>query len=85
MFLWIVVLKVEYAPFIRINYMRIQIFVISFMLPSIGHMYMSMQKVFGPISIKQCPKYLKSLVRQISSVIELICRRVRHQNIKSSL
>ena len=68
----IVVLEFENAPFVSIDNMGILIFVISFVVSPIGHVYMAMKEKFGPVFFQQCPEYLKSLMGQIPPVVQLI-------------
>ena len=46
---------------------------------------MSVEEVFGLIFVKKISECLKSLRRQIKSVIELICRGMSHQDIESPM
>lgn len=68
----IVVLEFENAPFVSIDNMGILIFVISFVVSPIGHVYMAMKEKFGPVFFQQRAEDLKALVREIPSVIELV-------------
>ena len=84
MCLWIVIFKFKYAPFKSIDDMSILVFIITFMLPSICHMDMAMEEKFRPVFFQQRAEDLKSLVGEVSSVIELISRGVGDQNIESA-
>ena len=83
MFSGIFILKIEHTPFKRINHMRILVFVVSFMLSSVGHMYMSVQEILRAIFFHQIQEHPESLMRKISPVIQFISRCMRHKDIKS--
>ena len=83
--LGILIFKFKYTFFIHIEYMGIQILVIPLVLSAIGHMDMTMKKIFRAVFLHQLPEYLESLVRQVPSVIELVCRGMGHQDINSFL
>ena len=51
----IVVLEFENAPLVSIDNMGILIFVISFVVSPIGHVYMAMKEKFGPVFFQQGP------------------------------
>lgn len=80
----IVVPEFKNAPLIGIDNMGILIFVISFVVSSIGHVYMAMKEKLGPVFFQQCSEYLKSLMRQIPPVVQLISGGMGNKNIKSS-
>lgn len=45
----VIILKLKETLFIGVNHMGILIFVIPLMLSSIGHMHMTVKKIFGPV------------------------------------
>ena len=83
--LGILVLKVKHTPFKGVDYMGILILVIPLVLPSIGHMHMAVEEKFRMVLFNQAAENLESLMRQVSSVIELVGRRVSHQNVKAAV
>ena len=83
MFLRILILKFKDAPLVSVDYMRVQIFVITLMIPSIRHMHMPVKEKFRMVFLYQPLKRPESLMRQIPSVIKLIGRRMRHQYIEA--
>ena len=85
MLLWVLVFEIKHTALISIDNVGVHIFVISFMLSSIVHMHMTMQKIFWLIFFHQGAEDPKALMRQIPSVVQLISGRMRHQDIKPTL
>ena len=79
----ILILKLKDASFIGIYHMGVLILIVPFMAHSVRQVHMPMEKKFRPVFFQKPPKHLKALMGQIPPVIELICRRMGHQNIKS--
>ena len=72
--LGILVLKVKHTPFKGVDYMGILILVIPLVLPSIGHMHMAVEEKFRMVLFNQAAENLESLMRQVSSIVELVRR-----------
>ena len=53
MFLRILILKFKDAPLVSVDYMRVQIFVITLMIPSIRHMHMPVKEKFRMVFLYQ--------------------------------
>ena len=85
MFPQIIIFIIKYISFICIDNMCALIFITSFMLPSVSHMHMSMYEELRTVLLYQLYKYLNSLMWQISSVIDLICRSMCDQNVKTTV
>lgn len=69
MFLRILILKFKDAPLVSVDYMRVQIFVITLMIPSIRHMHMPVKEKFRLILLHQRTEYLKSLMGKVPPVV----------------
>jgi hypothetical protein len=48
-------------------------------------MHMAVEEKFRMVLFNQAAENLESLMRQVSSVIELVGRRVSHQNVKAAV
>ena len=83
MFFKIFIIKIKDAPLKGIDHMCVTILVISFVLPPICHMYMTMNKETGLVLVHQSIEYLESLMGKIPSVVKLVGGGVCQQNIKS--
>lgn len=83
MFLRILILEFKDAPLVSVYYMCVQIFVITLMIPSIGHMHMPVKEKLWMVFLHQRLKRSESLMRQIAPIVELISRRMRYQYVKA--
>ena len=66
--------KVKYKSLIGIDHMSVLVLIVALMLSSIRHMHMPVKEIFRTVLFHQLQKRLKSLMRQISSIVQLICR-----------
>lgn len=77
MFLQMFILIIKSTPAEGVDYVGFAVPVVSLMLPPVGHMHMAVDKKTGLIFVHQRIKNLKSLVRQIPPVVQLIGGRMR--------
>ena len=63
------IVKIKDAALISVDHMGFPVLVIAFVLPSIGHMDVSVDKKTWMVFVHQSVKYLKSLMGEIPPVI----------------
>ena len=84
LFLWLFCLEFKYAAVKCIDHICFFVFVITLVFSSIRHVNVSVEEIFGAVFFHQATEDFKALVREITSVIQLIGRCMCHKNINPS-
>ena len=69
MFPQIIIFIIKYTAIVSIDHMGLIILIIAFLIPSVGHMYMPVDKKFRVILVHQSVEDLKSLVWEIQTIV----------------
>lgn len=74
MFPWVFVFKFKDTSLECVNDVGFSVLVISFVLSSVSHMHMTVDKELGMVLVHQGVEHLEALVGKITAVIQLIGR-----------